>query len=229
VATTTRIRARRGEGDRLREEILEAVGALLDETNDESAVSIRAIAERVGVSAPSIYRHFEDKEALLNAVCADVFAQLQFGIAESVAMASDPVDALARAGRCYIDFGLEHPEHYRLVFMRPVTRQWIPVTREELIEGLAPAAIPESDPIFGGDALAGSQAFKALHDLVADVLAMIPKRSRPDAFAATTTFWMTVHGITSLRITKPDFTWPTLDEQMATVMFPWRRYLATLP
>lgn len=223
-----RTRARRGEGDRLREEILEAVGALLDETNDESAVSIRAIAERVGVSAPSIYRHFEDKEALLNAVCADVFAQLQFGIAAAVAEAGDPVDALARAGRCYIDFGLEHPEHYRLVFMRPVTRQWIPVTRDELMQGLAPAGLPETDPVFGGDALAGSQAFKALHDLVTDVLAQIPKRQRPDDFAATTTFWMTVHGITSLRITKPDFTWPTLDDQMDAVMFPWRKYLATL-
>ena len=219
---TTRQRARRGEGDRLRDEILEAVGALLDETNDESAVSIRAIAERVGVSAPSIYRHFEDKEALLSAVCGDVFAQLQFGIAEAVAEASDPLDALARAGRCYIDFGLQHPEHYRLVFMRPFAGHWVPVTRDELIQGLAPAAMPDSDPMFGGDALAGSQAFKALHDLVSDVLRAIPKRKRPDAFTTTTTFWMTVHGVTSLRITKPDFTWPSIDEQMATIMWPWR-------
>ena len=82
--------------------------------------------------------------------------------------------------------------------------------------------MPDSDPLFGGDALAGSQAFKALHDLVSDVLTAIPKRKRPDAFTATTTFWMTVHGVTSLRITKPDFTWPSIDEQMATIMWPWR-------
>ena len=63
--SSVRTRSRRGEGDRLRDEILAAVGALLDETKDEAAVSIRAIAERVGVSPPSIYRHFEDKEALL--------------------------------------------------------------------------------------------------------------------------------------------------------------------
>jgi AcrR family transcriptional regulator len=222
-----RTRSRRGEGDRLRDEILDAVGALLDETNDESAVSIRAIAERVGVSAPSIYRHFEDKDALLNAVCADVFAQLQFGIADAVAEAHGPVDALARAARCYVDFGLEHPEHYRLVFMRPMQTRMIPVTRDELIQGLAPHALPESDPLFGGDALAGSQAFKALHDLVADVLALIPKRTRPDAFTATTTLWMTVHGVTSLRITKPDFTWPSLDEQIDMVMWPWRQVVAS--
>jgi AcrR family transcriptional regulator len=217
-----RTRSRRGEGDRLREEILDAVGALLDETNDESAVSIRAIADRVGVSPPSIYRHFEDKDALLNAVCADVFAQLQFGIAEAVAQASDPVDALARAARCYVDFGLEHPEHYRIVFMRPMPKVLSVVTPEELTAGLAPAGVPESDPVFGGDALAGSQAFKALHDLVSDVLALVPKRKRPDAFAATTTLWMTVHGVTSLRITKPDFTWPSIDEQIDVIMWPWR-------
>ena len=217
-----RARLRRGEGDRLREEILDAVGALLDETNHESAVSIRAIADRVGVSAPSIYRHFEDKEALLNAVCADVFAQLVVGIEDAVAAASDPIDALARAGRCYVEFGLQHPEHYRLVFMRPVTKP-IPVTRDELIGGLAPQALPESDPVFGGDALAGSQAFKALHDLVSEVLALFPKRTRPDAFAATTTIWMSVHGITSLRITKPDFAWPTVDEQIDIIMWPWRQ------
>ena len=222
-----RARSRRGEGDRLREEILDAVGALLDETNDESAVSIRAIADRVGVSPPSIYRHFEDKDALLSAVCADVFAQLQIGIANAVADASDPVDALTKAGRCYIEFGLQHPEHYRLVFMCTPTRP-IPVTRDELIGGLAPIALPETDPVFGGDALAGSLAFKALHDLVSDVLALVPKRKRPDAFAATTTVWMTVHGVTSLRITKPDFTWPSLDEQLDVVMWPWRQAVAAL-
>jgi hypothetical protein len=40
--------------------------------------------------------------------------------------------------------------------------------------------------------------------------------------------WMTMHGITSLRITKPDFTWPDIDEQIDLVMWPWRNYLASL-
>lgn len=224
--STVRTRSRRGEGDRLRDEILDAVGALLDETNDESAVSIRAIAERVGVSAPSIYRHFEDKDALLNAVCTDVFAQLQIGIAEAVAAAKDPLDALAEAARCYVDFGLAHPEHYRLVFMRQPTKHTT-VTREHLIAGLAPNAVAESDPVFGGDALAASQAFKGLYDLVADVLALIPKRKRPEEFATTTSLWVSMHGLTSLRITKPDFMWPSVDEQIDALLWPWRQIIGT--
>jgi AcrR family transcriptional regulator len=54
AAPTRRHRARRGEGDRLREEILAAAERLLLETGDESAVSIRAVADAVGVTPPSI-------------------------------------------------------------------------------------------------------------------------------------------------------------------------------
>jgi AcrR family transcriptional regulator len=225
---TTRTRARRGEGDRLREEILEAVSALLDETNDESAVSIRAIAERVGVTPPSIYRHFEDKEAMLGAVCADVFTQLTSSIAEAAATAPTPLDALEAVGRCYIEFGLAHPEHYRLVFMRPPLRG---DDADHSVLRTAPetGTVPESHPLFSGDALAGSQAFNALHDLVETVLADVPQRRRPDAFAATTTIWAAVHGITSLRISKPDFVWPTVEEQVAATMWPWRQALVAEP
>src|SRR5690554_5697959 len=71
--TTPRPRARRGEGDRLRTEILEAAEGLLMETASEDAVSIRAVAQAVGVSPPSIYRHFADKDMLLLEVCRHSF------------------------------------------------------------------------------------------------------------------------------------------------------------
>ena len=98
LVSPVRVRARRGEGDKLREEILVAVSELLDETNDESAVSIRAIADRVGVTAPSIYRHFADKDEMLSAVCAVVFVQLTDGIAQAVESASS-ADRRPRRGR----------------------------------------------------------------------------------------------------------------------------------
>src|SRR5205807_237758 len=50
ASATTRRRARRGEGPRLREELLAATERLLAETGDEEAVSIRAIADAVGVT-----------------------------------------------------------------------------------------------------------------------------------------------------------------------------------
>lgn len=219
-----RVRARRGEGERLREEILAAVSELLDETNDESAVSIRAIAERVGVTPPSIYRHFADKEAMLGAVCAEVFVQLTDGITAAAASATSPLAALAEAGHCYVRFGLEHPEHYRLVFMRPPLNDE-EIDHSDLRPALESGVIPESHPLFSGDALAASQAFKALYDLVDAVVANVPKRRRPDVFAITTSMWTAMHGITSLRISKPDFVWPTVEEQVEAVIWPWRETL----
>lgn len=218
-----RVRARRGEGDKLREEILAAVSAMLDETNDEAAVSIRAIADRVGVTAPSIYRHFADKDELLGAVCAEVFTQLTAGITEAVASATTSLDALAGAGRCYVEFGLAHPEHYRLVFMRAPFRDV--VDHSELRTAFAAGEIPESHRLFGGEALAGSEAFKGLYDLVEAVTSELPTDRRPDVFTMATTIWAAVHGIVSLRISKPDFLWPSVDEQVEAILWPWREAL----
>ncbi len=76
VQRLRRRRAPRGSGDQLRDEILDATTDLLLETGDAKAVSIRSVAQRVGVTPPSIYLHFADKDALLDAVCARYFEKL---------------------------------------------------------------------------------------------------------------------------------------------------------
>src|SRR5690348_11951499 len=84
-----RTRAPKGHGDQLRDEILEAAEALLIETGSSEAVSIRAVADRVGVTPPSIYRHFEDKTELLVEVCRLEFTRMYEAIAEG-AIEGDP-------------------------------------------------------------------------------------------------------------------------------------------
>ena len=64
-----RSRSRRGQGEQLRDEILAAAERILIETNDQTALSIRAIAAAVGVTPPSIYLHFADRNDLVFAVC----------------------------------------------------------------------------------------------------------------------------------------------------------------
>ncbi len=64
-----RSRSRRGQGEQLRDEILAAAERILIETNDQAALSIRAIAAAVGVTPPSIYLHFADRNDLVFAVC----------------------------------------------------------------------------------------------------------------------------------------------------------------
>ena len=67
--TARRSRSKRGEGESLRGEILDAAEAILNETGSADKVSTRAVAQRVGCSSPSIYLHFPDRAQLIFAVC----------------------------------------------------------------------------------------------------------------------------------------------------------------
>src|SRR6516164_5456298 len=93
-----RSRARRGEGERLREEILTAAERLLIATNDESALSIRAIANAVGVTPPSIYLHFADRNDLVFAVCERQAEEVDRVMEQAAREGSDPWDRIRRRG-----------------------------------------------------------------------------------------------------------------------------------
>src|SRR5206468_2799771 len=90
---------------------------LLAESADTDAVSIRAVADAVGVTPPSIYLHFADKDALIEAVCADVFAELDAAMMTAGAQEEAPIRKLCAYGLAYVQFAIEHPEHYRLATM----------------------------------------------------------------------------------------------------------------
>jgi AcrR family transcriptional regulator len=191
-----RARARRGDGELLRTEILEAAERLLIETGDQGAVSIRAIADAVGVTPPSIYLHFADKNKLLAAVCEVRFQHFDAIMAEATAGITDPLEVLWARGRSYVQFGLEHPEQYRILFM---TRPLADVGPGEL------------------DRLPGLSAFGHVVDDVArcmDAGAI----ATGDPFLVATSLWTAVHGVTSLLIARPDFPWPDLDRLMTLVL-----------
>jgi AcrR family transcriptional regulator len=112
-----RPRAPRGSGDRLRHEILDAATDLLLETGQARAVSIRSVAQRVGVTSPSIYLHFADKDALLDAVCARYLARLDQEMEQVAIGQPSTVDVLRAQGLAYVQFALQTPELYRLATM----------------------------------------------------------------------------------------------------------------
>ncbi|CAM3141482.1 TetR family transcriptional regulator [Mycobacterium intermedium] len=112
-----RSRARRGSGDLLRQQILDAATELLLETGQAKAVSIRSVAQRVGVTPPSIYLHFEDKESLLDAVCARFLDRLDEAMEQAAIGQPPTVDVLRAQGMAYVRFALQTPELYRLATM----------------------------------------------------------------------------------------------------------------
>src|SRR6185295_9673272 len=117
VEPLRRRRAPRGSGEQLREEILDAATALLLETGHAKAVSIRSVAQRVGVTSPSIYLHFADKDALLDAVCAQYFQKLDGQMQSAAAGCTTTVELLHALGMAYVRFALKTPVLYRIATM----------------------------------------------------------------------------------------------------------------
>lgn len=115
-----RRRAKRGDGGRLREELLEAAEALLD-GGGEDAVTIRAVAQAVGVSVPAVYLHFANRLELLHTVCLGVWDDLGRRMSSTGTATADPFAELHRRSATYIRFGLDHPLRYSLVATGPAT------------------------------------------------------------------------------------------------------------
>jgi AcrR family transcriptional regulator len=100
------------------QEIVAAARALLEEEGPDG-LSMRRVADRLGIRAPSIYKHLADKQALENALVSAGFEELAsvFG----AALESD--DRLGALAVAYRRFALEHPHLYRLMTDRPLQRE----------------------------------------------------------------------------------------------------------
>ena len=103
--------------EKLRTLILDAARTLFVERGIE-AVSMREIARKINYSATTLYNHFADKEALLQAVCDEDFLALASSMRDIMQLPGliERIQALC-AG--YAQFALHHPNHYRLMFMTP--------------------------------------------------------------------------------------------------------------
>ena len=98
----------------LRDALVQA--ALRDaEQGGPEAISIKALAKRLGVSQPAPYRHFADREALLAAVTAEAFRQFSATLRESIRKPSRR-SKLSRFAQATLAFGLRRNGIYRLMF-----------------------------------------------------------------------------------------------------------------
>ncbi|HEY1839312.1 MAG TPA: TetR/AcrR family transcriptional regulator [Mycobacterium sp.] len=173
-----RRRAPRGSGDLLRDEILGAATQLLLETGHAKAVSIRSVAEAVGVTPPSIYLHFHDKDALLDAVCAGYFEKLDEEMQRVSALQSCAVDVLRAQGLAYVRFATRNPELYRIATMG----EWR-----------------------SGSNVDAALASSAFEHMCATVRTLMEEDVFPrgDAAAVALELWSAAHGVASLLIAKP--------------------------
>jgi AcrR family transcriptional regulator len=192
-AAAARTRYRRGEGARLREDILGAASRLFFEQGGADGMTMRAVAAAAGVSPPAVYLHFADKDELIFAVCQDIFRQLDEAIEAAGEGIDDPLEAMKARGKAYVQFGLDHPDHYRVLFMQ------------------APGNQPHH---YGPEEVKTSAAFGHLMSNVGTLCADNRLREGIDPYQLALSCWAFVHGLTSLLITKPDFGWPDAGTMM---------------
>jgi AcrR family transcriptional regulator len=194
-----RTRHRKGEGDQLRREILDATRDLLAEKGNLELVSIRDIAGRIGVSPPSIYLHFEDKDQLGYAVCREAFENFAARLVPSFSAEGNALDRLRRLGTEYVRWGLDNAALYSVLFIGPPP---VSITVEEM----------EGDP--------GLVVLDGLVGLVRSGMeeGLISGEWSPEATAWA--MWAGVHGTVLLLTSKMEWMQEHLDAAGSSVIVP---------
>lgn len=186
MKAVTRERNPRGQGDRLRADLLDATVDLIAETGSVDGVSLRAAAKRAGVSPMAVYNHFEDKDALLDAAVEHCWTEFRAALAVA-ADGPDPSTRLRLAGDAYMAFALNQPGKYAVMFS-------------------GTGSLPDRQvPV-------GLSAFDDLVAMVAEILTTNGDDRDPYFVAAQVHTW--VHGIVTLLGCHPEGPWPTADALM---------------
>ena len=180
---------RERERSETRDKILDAARELFVSEGFEG-VSMRKVAEKIEYSPTAIYVHFHDKQELFLELCHADFRRLAESFVQ-LAQIADPVERLRRIGHAYMEFGLENPNHYRMMFMTAHPQLSDEVEKKKFGKGN-----PEED------------AYEFLRLTVQEAVskgAFRPELTDADLIAQT--LWANVHGVVSLQIAKCDDAW----------------------
>lgn len=186
-APPARRRYARGEGDRLRDDLLEAAAELMSKHGSVDQISLRGVAREVGVSPTAVYRHFDDHLDLLRQSVDYCWANFHRALTDALVGHDGAYAALRACGEAYCDFAFHNTGQYRVLFSNRIDLG------------------PREAPI-------GDEAFQILIDLVA---ACLREREDPrDPFFVAVQVHTWIHGIVDLCFGHADLSWPTIDAQL---------------
>lgn len=190
-----RQRNARGEGNRLRDDLLAGAQRILERTGNEDDVTLRAVAREVGVSAPSIYAHFADSSAIVDALVHAAFDDFSVLLRQTRDQAP-PAERLPALCRAYVGFGIDHPERYLTLFGRRRSGK---------------GDLPGDHPFAGST---GAEAFAVLSDTIAEAYGGTAETAIQDA----TLLWAALHGYVTLRAGAPKFPWFAGDDDICRAL-----------
>lgn len=179
-------RSPRGQGHLLRDEILAAAIARMAAGEEPKSISVRQIASDIGKTVPALYQHFSSKNELLVAASIQALDDMAVQVGQQIADEVDIDSRLRRRAHAFVDFAVEHPVPYRLLFMTP---------------GLE---APSTNSL---DIIMASVGFNGLvSDLsqARDGGQMVDR----DPTEVAIILWTALHGIASLLIAHPHLNWP---------------------
>jgi AcrR family transcriptional regulator len=166
------------EKENLRRAILDAARELFV-THGYEAVSMRKIAERIEYSPTAIYLYFKDKDAILGTLIDEGFELLCGAVCQLDRM-RDPVERLRVGARGYIQFALDNPHYYRLMFEMVASAETLG-TREHKRESAV-------------------QAFGFIRQCVTEGMAQGRFRTDREEIVLSHTAWSHVHGAAALAL-----------------------------
>ena len=185
--------------DALRREIMAAARELFV-AHGYTNVSMRKVAEKIEYSPTTIYLYFRDKQDLLLSICEETFAKLSATLEAIEKDFSDPLTCLKKGMRAYIDFGLQHPNDYTMIFI------------------MSPAhyeATARDDHQFEGSM--GQRAFSHLVNMVQHCIEK-DQIKKGDPATISQTIWAGLHGVTSLLIGQQGFPFVTRETLINSVI-----------
>jgi AcrR family transcriptional regulator len=133
----------------LREALIHAAARAV-EKHGHPEVSLRPLADQLGVTQPAVYRHFKSKGELLNEVAMRSWRQLEAALVAALQEHDEPLDAARASARAYVRWAHAHPHRFRLLSSRVPAEQrkapLPPLPREHYYEGLG-RAVPIDEPM----------------------------------------------------------------------------------
>jgi AcrR family transcriptional regulator len=191
ATASNRPRNPRGEGNRLREQLLAATAEVLNEVGDASRVSVRAIARRAGVSPTALYLQFPDRDTLVTAAVDAGFETFNAELTAAAAVPGSPEERLMAMGLAYLAFSEHRPALYAILFSarRPLVDKAPEVDRDRALDGLV-ALLQLRTPSLETDA--------------ASELAIL--------------IWSSLHGYAMLRAVRPHMDWPSPDDYLRQLL-----------
>lgn len=176
------------------------------------ALSLRAIARALGITAPAIYHYYPDRDALVTALIVDAFTSL--GRAQQDCIQDLPPNdlqgRLTALGLGYRDWALKYPQRYQMIFGTPIPGYKAP---EEITYPVAARSLSPLMTTLQALSEAGKLRRDTRPPLTPELRGMLSswsqavERAGIEALYATLAIWSRVHGLVSLEIGKQIPTW----------------------